>query len=146
MLATTEFLIILFKFCLYILSFGYRYIKLLSNVLEWQQKNESRYEVRVKCESNSDLSCPNRYSLYQSNGLRMRARLRRNPSILVLQNPLSVCDRNGNNLLMIASKENSFCEAHKIKVEMVEEREEEREGKRKRSDDGREKNKKRHED
>ncbi|XP_063919156.1 protein lyl-1 isoform X2 [Zophobas morio] len=60
-----------------ILRMAIRYIRLLSNVLEWQQTHEG--------------------PIQQS--LRMRARLRRSglPS-----QPLPLCDRNGNNLLMIA--------------------------------------------
>lgn len=100
----------------------------MTNVLEWQQKHENRYEVRVKCEAEMPINCSNRFTIYHTtNGLRMRARLRRNPSLLMLQQPLSVCDRNGNNLLMIAPKDsNSICEntTHKIKIEMIDDREE----------------------
>lgn len=74
----------------------FRYIRLLSNVLEWQQTHEG--PIQVKCEESVFIS---RHSSVISGqqSLRLRARLRRNglPS-----QPLPLCDRNGNNLLMIA--------------------------------------------
>lgn len=53
----------------------------------------------------------------------MRARLRRNSSILMVQQSMPICDRNGNNLLMIAPKDLNDAAAHQIKLEMTEERE-----------------------
>lgn len=74
--------------------FFYRYIRLLSNVLEWQQTNT---QVNIKCE---DLHTINRYHPFSSNHMaRNRARLRRN---VLISHSLPMCDRNGNNLLMIA--------------------------------------------
>lgn len=74
----------------------FRYIRLLSNVLEWQQTHEG--PIQVKCEDSLFISRhPSTISGQQT--LRMRARLRR--SSLPSQ-PLPLCDRNGNNLLMIA--------------------------------------------
>ncbi|KAJ3665388.1 hypothetical protein Zmor_000885 [Zophobas morio] len=79
-----------------ILRMAIRYIRLLSNVLEWQQTHEG--PIQVKCEDSIYIS---RHSSVISGqqSLRMRARLRRSglPS-----QPLPLCDRNGNNLLMIA--------------------------------------------
>ncbi|KAL3289083.1 hypothetical protein HHI36_003525 [Cryptolaemus montrouzieri] len=74
-----------------ILRMAIRYIKLLTNVLEWQQEN--RGSVAIKCE---EIAIPSRF--YPSN-LRFRARLRRG---LVFAPQAPFCDRNGNNLLMIA--------------------------------------------
>ncbi|XP_066143036.1 uncharacterized protein HLH3B [Euwallacea fornicatus] len=81
-----------------ILRMAIRYIRLLTNVLDWQQTNSTSIQVMsIKCE---DLM-GNRYNPFSSSNhlARSRARLRR--SVLISQ-PLPVCDRNGNNLLMIA--------------------------------------------
>lgn len=110
----------------------FRYIRLLTNVLDWQHQQETRYDVQVKCESvlNSDLICGGRNVLHHNmNGLRLRARIRRNSSMMLLQNQFPVCDRNGNNLLMIAPPKDGRnfgdVNAHRIKIEMVEDKEEE---------------------
>ncbi|KAJ8925427.1 hypothetical protein NQ315_009259 [Exocentrus adspersus] len=80
-----------------ILRMAIRYIKLLTNVLEWQQINSNPIHVNVKCENM--VSITRHHSIITgSNALRTRARLRRNP----MNQPLPLCDRNGNNLLMIA--------------------------------------------
>lgn len=75
----------------------FRYIRLLTNVLEWQQTNAGPIRVSVKCE---DMVSITRHQsiISGSNAFRSRARLRRN----VMNQPLPLCDRNGNNLLMIA--------------------------------------------
>ncbi|KAF5297931.1 hypothetical protein FQA39_LY11916 [Lamprigera yunnana] len=72
-----------------ILRMAIRYIRLLLNVLEWQQRQDG--SIQIKCEDQYRHS--NSHHM-----MRMRARLRRN-----LQSQAhSICDRNGNNLLMIA--------------------------------------------
>ncbi|CAH0550077.1 unnamed protein product [Brassicogethes aeneus] len=76
-----------------ILRMAIRYIRLLTNVLEWQKSNTSSIQVHVKCE---DISSIIRQQGIGNQTLRTRARLRRNH----IQAP--VCDKNGNNLLMIA--------------------------------------------
>jgi hypothetical protein len=113
-----------------------RYIRLLTNVLEWQQTHEG--PIQVKCEDSLFIS---RHSPAVSGqqSLRMRARLRRGA---LPSQPLPLCDRNGNNLLMIAPnnhlpfrKMNVFIDIigrsnGKIKIEQDEvakEKEEERE-------------------
>lgn len=107
-----------------ILRMAIRYIRLLTNVLEWQQKHDG--SIHVKCEDNITR---HHHTVSSQQAIRMRARLRRN---LLSQHPLPLCDRNGNNLLMIAP--NSTFKRHvmfldvtntkKIKVEQ-EEREKE---------------------
>nr|XP_022913889.1 neurogenic differentiation factor 1-like [Onthophagus taurus] len=79
-----------------ILRMAIRYIRLLTNVLEWQQSNDTH----IKCEENIIKQLP----VTPQQALRFRARLRRN---LVIQNN-NICDRNGNNLLMIAPN-NHLC-------------------------------------
>lgn len=81
--------------------FSSRYIRLLTSVLEWQQQNDThRHQIQVKCE---ETHIPRHHMLTLSThqAMRMRARLRRTYSIHS-SNPLPVCDKNGNNLLMIA--------------------------------------------
>ncbi|XP_015836987.1 protein lyl-1 isoform X1 [Tribolium castaneum] len=78
-----------------ILRMAIRYIRLLSNVLEWQQTHEG--PIQVKCEDSLFISRHPAISGQQA--LRMRARLRRGA---LPSQPLPLCDRNGNNLLMIA--------------------------------------------
>ncbi|KAK5648791.1 hypothetical protein RI129_003683 [Pyrocoelia pectoralis] len=73
-----------------ILRMAIRYIRLLLNVLEWQQRQDG--PIQIKCEDHY------RHSSNSQHILRMRARLRRNQQLL--SHPM--CDRNGNNLLMIA--------------------------------------------
>jgi hypothetical protein len=119
-----------------ILRMAIRYIRLLTNVLEWQQTHEG--PIQVKCEDSLFIS---RHSPAVSGqqSLRMRARLRRGA---LPSQPLPLCDRNGNNLLMIAPnnhlpfrKMNVFIDIigrsnGKIKIEQDEvakEKEEERE-------------------
>ncbi|KAJ8947827.1 hypothetical protein NQ318_009971 [Aromia moschata] len=81
-----------------ILRMAIKYIHLLTNVLEWQKGNPSSapIQVSIKCE---DVEAIIKHSgvISGSHPLRNRARLRRNN---VSIQPL--CDRNGNNLLMIA--------------------------------------------
>ncbi|XP_018579985.1 neurogenic differentiation factor 1 [Anoplophora glabripennis] len=80
-----------------ILRMAIRYIRLLTNVLEWQQTNTGPIQVSVKCED--VVSITRHQSIISgSHTLRTRARLRRN----MMNQPLPLCDRNGNNLLMIA--------------------------------------------
>ena len=69
---------------------------MLSSVLEWQQGQEGAIEV--KCEEPGGRNAP-----FQASTLRLRARLRRG-----LAPHQTVCDRNGNNLLMIAPN-NHLC-------------------------------------
>lgn len=76
-----------------------RYIRLLTNVLDWQQRNTEN-SIQVKCEDHF-LSRHSVVTLNTHHSLRMRARLRRSYSILP-SNSIPICDRNGNNLLMIA--------------------------------------------
>ncbi|XP_030765695.1 uncharacterized protein LOC115889763 [Sitophilus oryzae] len=81
-----------------ILRMAIRYIRLLTNVLEWQQTNSTTIQVNIKCE---DLQTVTRHStaLSVNHISRSRIRCRRN----VLSSPsVPVYDRNGNNLLMIA--------------------------------------------
>ncbi|KAL1497532.1 hypothetical protein ABEB36_008476 [Hypothenemus hampei] len=80
-----------------ILRMAIRYIRLLTNVLEWQQSNPTSIEVTIKCEDfhNRHNNC----LTVNPNMTRTRLRLKRN--ILIAQ-PMPICDRNGNNLLMIA--------------------------------------------
>ncbi|CAH1123624.1 unnamed protein product [Ceutorhynchus assimilis] len=79
-----------------ILRMSIRYIRLLTNVLQWQQSNTSSpIQVNIKCE---DLQAISRHDSMIST-TRSRARIRRN--VLVTQQ-LPMYDRNGNNLLMIA--------------------------------------------
>ncbi|XP_057657818.1 neurogenic differentiation factor 1 [Diorhabda carinulata] len=77
-----------------ILRMAIRYIRLLTNVLEWQNNNS--LPVCVKTEdavSNHSRFIPGLHTL------RTRARLRRN---INNSHQITICDRNGNNLLMIA--------------------------------------------
>ncbi|XP_044745885.1 uncharacterized protein LOC123307583 [Coccinella septempunctata] len=75
-----------------ILRMAIRYIKLLSSIVEWQQEN--RNDVVITCESvSSDLQ-------FCSNSLNSRIRLRRH--LVSLNTQPYFCDKNGNNLLMIA--------------------------------------------
>ncbi|GJQ82660.1 hypothetical protein Trydic_g19677 [Trypoxylus dichotomus] len=81
-----------------ILRMAIRYIRLLSNVLEWQQKHDG--SVHVKCEDTISRHIP----LLPQQAIRFRARLRRN-----ISQPHPVCDKNGNNLLMIAPNNHHLC-------------------------------------
>lgn len=82
-----------------------RYIRLLTNVLEWQQTHSGPIQVQVKCE---DIATITRYAGLYHHGsnanlfsLRTRARLRRG-NMNGAESRVTFCDRNGNNLLMIA--------------------------------------------
>ncbi|VEN41698.1 unnamed protein product [Callosobruchus maculatus] len=79
-----------------ILRMAIRYIRLLTNVLEWQKTHAGPIQVNIKCEQ--DNLPIQRHSTFMPgvHALRTRARVRRN----VHSFPL--CDRNANNLLMIA--------------------------------------------
>ncbi|XP_050315889.1 uncharacterized protein LOC126750353 [Anthonomus grandis grandis] len=80
-----------------ILRMAIRYIRLLTNVLDWQQTNTtSTNHINIKCE---DLQQITKYNpiISMNHMSRYRARIRRN---ILLSQP--GCDRNGNNLLMIA--------------------------------------------
>ncbi|XP_017773517.1 PREDICTED: T-cell acute lymphocytic leukemia protein 1 [Nicrophorus vespilloides] len=77
-----------------ILRMAIRYIRLLSNVLEWQHRHGPS-GIQVKCEEVT-IRQSGHQQITQNQALRMRARIRRN----FISHPL--CDRNGNNLLMIA--------------------------------------------
>ncbi|KAG5872199.1 T-cell acute lymphocytic leukemia protein 1 [Gonioctena quinquepunctata] len=81
-----------------ILRMAIRYIRILTNVLEWQSSNAESIQVDIKCEEGSSIT---RYPgiIPGLHNLRTRARLRRNHAN---SQSLSLCDRNGNNLLMIA--------------------------------------------
>lgn len=81
-----------------ILRMAIRYIRLLTNVLEWQHNNSSSLPVCVKTEDAVSLSNHPRI-IPGLHTLRTRARLRRNNNS---SHQLTICDRNGNNLLMIA--------------------------------------------
>lgn len=74
----------------------------MTNVLDWQQRQEGN--LQVKCEEIS------RHPLFNQHALRFRARLRRNSHHL--------CDRNGNNLLMIAPGNNSNLKRHIMLLDM----------------------------
>lgn len=76
-----------------------RYIRLLTSVLDWQQRNTEN-TIQVKCEENFVSRHPV-MTIGSHHSLRMRARLRRSYSLLH-SNSIPICDRNGNNLLMIA--------------------------------------------
>ncbi|XP_060532576.1 uncharacterized protein LOC132705741 [Cylas formicarius] len=77
-----------------ILRMAIRYIRLLTSVLDWQRSNSCPIQVNIKCESGRHHGI-----ISASSVIRNRVRMRRNhlPS-----QPLPLCDRNGNNLLMIA--------------------------------------------
>ncbi|KAK9877470.1 hypothetical protein WA026_018579 [Henosepilachna vigintioctopunctata] len=77
-----------------ILRMAIKYIKLLSSVLEWQQENRVT-TMSIKREEASAVS------IFRHGNLRFRARLRRG-ALGFDQRHSSFCDRNGNNLLMIA--------------------------------------------
>ncbi|CAD1480900.1 unnamed protein product [Heterotrigona itama] len=100
-----------------ILRMAIRYIRLLSNVLEWQkaqeQQNEvTQHEVRIKCEPNFNAQNSTSYHAKASAAyLKQEKQLNEShmyrtsfASQKQLQHPIShvVCDKNGNNLLMIA--------------------------------------------
>ncbi|XP_074042151.1 uncharacterized protein isoform X2 [Leptinotarsa decemlineata] len=82
-----------------ILRMAIRYIRILTNVLEWQNTTASTIQVDIKCEDVATIS-KHPGIIPGLHNLRTRARLRRNQTII--SQPLSICDRNGNNLLMIA--------------------------------------------
>ncbi|XP_045461264.1 uncharacterized protein LOC123671444 [Harmonia axyridis] len=75
-----------------ILRMAIRYIKLLSSIVEWQQEN--RNDVII-CESVSSYS-----QLFCSSSKYTRLRSRRH--LVSLDSQPFFCDKNGNNLLMIA--------------------------------------------
>lgn len=97
------------------ISSGYRYIRLLSNVLEWQKTQDRGNDMRIKCESSNTSHQNNSSDNYQTKsivtffkkeklhfeghsvGLRTIYSGQRNPISSHL-----ICDKNGNNLLMIA--------------------------------------------
>ncbi|CAH1101483.1 unnamed protein product [Psylliodes chrysocephalus] len=87
-----------------ILRMAIRYIRLLSNVLEWQQTNTNSIQICVKNEDTVTITGhPGMISGLHT--LRTRARLRRNNHLTNNHSnhqQLPICDRNGNNLLMIA--------------------------------------------
>lgn len=68
-------------------------------MLDWQQRN-CENAIQVKCEDNYVSRHPV-LTVSSHHSLRMRARLRRSYSLLS-SNSIPICDRNGNNLLMIA--------------------------------------------
>ncbi|CAG9821105.1 unnamed protein product [Phaedon cochleariae] len=78
-----------------ILRMAIRYIQILSNVLDWQQSTSTTIHMDIKSESAAIITrhVPGIHTL------RSRARLRRSGLACP---PLPLCDRNGNNLLMIA--------------------------------------------
>jgi hypothetical protein len=98
----------------------FRYIRLLTNVLEWQKKHQQQatlnntnnvcnkdLEVQVKCEaplcniSQSNGTCTDGAMVRLQQSIRCRHH-RHTHHLLMLKAPL-VCDRNGNNLLMVES-------------------------------------------
>ncbi|KAI4466594.1 t-cell acute lymphocytic leukemia/stem cell leukemia-related [Holotrichia oblita] len=83
-----------------ILRMAIRYIRLLTNVLEWQQKHDGN--VHVKCEDAISRHIP----FLPQQAIRFRARLRRNNHH---QSSHPICDKNGNNLLMIAPNNHHLC-------------------------------------
>nr|XP_012137407.1 PREDICTED: uncharacterized protein LOC100875037 isoform X2 [Megachile rotundata] len=96
-----------------ILRMAIRYIRLLSNVLEWQKAQDrseiTHHEVRIKCEptfnQNSAIYHAKSSLLKQEKQVNENHAYRTNFSgQTLLQHPGSqvVCDKNGNNLLMIA--------------------------------------------
>ncbi|XP_069683004.1 uncharacterized protein HLH3B isoform X2 [Periplaneta americana] len=114
-----------------ILRMAIRYIRLLSNVLEWQKKHQQQVttnnnntnntcnkslEVQVKCETplcNSSLSngnCPESAMARLQQTIRCRHH-RHTHHLLMLKAPL-MCDRNGNNLLMIDTGSPFISSAH----------------------------------
>ncbi|PSN39807.1 hypothetical protein C0J52_13620 [Blattella germanica] len=94
-----------------ILRMAIRYIRLLTNVLEWQKKhqqltinnssNNKSLEVHVKCETPlcGNGTCPEEAMTRLQQSIRCRHQ-RHTHHLLMLKSPL-MCDRNGNNLLMI---------------------------------------------
>ncbi|XP_029046081.1 uncharacterized protein LOC114877551 isoform X1 [Osmia bicornis bicornis] len=92
-----------------ILRMAIRYIRLLSNVLEWQKaqdRNEiNQHEVRIKCEPNFNQNSTIYHT--KSSILKQEKQMNENHGYRtsgIIQYPVSqvVCDKNGNNLLMIA--------------------------------------------
>uniref|UniRef100_A0A6P7FZ51 Uncharacterized protein LOC114335753 isoform X1 n=2 Tax=Diabrotica virgifera virgifera TaxID=50390 RepID=A0A6P7FZ51_DIAVI len=83
-----------------ILRMAIRYIRLLTNVLEWQHNN-SNNSIQVCVKAEDVVAISNHTRLIPGlHTLRTRARLRRHNNLTNHQFP--ICDRNGNNLLMIA--------------------------------------------
>ncbi|CAK9814924.1 T-cell acute lymphocytic leukemia protein 1 [Anthophora quadrimaculata] len=99
-----------------ILRMAIRYIRLLSNVLEWQKAQDrndtTQHEVRIKCEPNFTTQTSTAYHTKSTvTYLKQEKQMNENhayrtsfPGQKQLQHPIShvVCDKNGNNLLMIA--------------------------------------------
>ncbi|XP_017762956.1 PREDICTED: uncharacterized protein LOC108552801 [Eufriesea mexicana] len=99
-----------------ILRMAIRYIRLLNNVLEWQKAQErneaAQHEVQIKCEPNYNTQNSTGYQpksttpyLKQEKPISENHAYRTSfNSQAQLQHPIShvVCDKNGNNLLMIA--------------------------------------------
>ncbi|CAL7950076.1 unnamed protein product [Xylocopa violacea] len=99
-----------------ILRMAIRYIRLLSNVLEWQKAQErneaTQHEVRIKCEPNFSSQNSTAYHAKSTVPyLKQEKQMNENHAYRInysaqkqLQHPIShvVCDKNGNNLLMIA--------------------------------------------
>ena len=92
-----------------------RYIRLLSNVLEWQKAQEqneaAQHEVRIKCEPNFNAQHSSYHAKASAAYLKQEKQLNESHAYRTnfgsqkqLQHPIShvVCDKNGNNLLMIA--------------------------------------------
>lgn len=103
-----------------------RYIQLLSNVLEWQktqERNEGmQHEVRIKCEPNLNAQNSTGHHAKSTVYLKQEKQMNENHAYKTsftsqkqLQHTIShiVCDKNGNNLLMIAlsghNVSNSVC-------------------------------------
>ncbi|XP_043583136.1 uncharacterized protein LOC122567979 isoform X2 [Bombus pyrosoma] len=108
-----------------ILRMAIRYIRLLSNVLEWQKAQErnevTQHEVRIKCEPNLATHNSTGYLVKSSTSyLKQEKHTSENHAYRTsfssqkqLQHPIShvVCDKNGNNLLMIAPSGHSITNA-----------------------------------
>ncbi|KAF7268421.1 hypothetical protein GWI33_018431 [Rhynchophorus ferrugineus] len=81
-----------------ILRMAIRYIRLLTNVLEWQQTHSSTIQVNIKCEDSQNLTKHGNPVIVNQIS-RSKTKFRKN---IATSQPLPIYDRNGNNLLMIA--------------------------------------------
>lgn len=104
-----------------ILRMAIRYIRLLTNVLEWQKKhqhqvtsnsttNSKNLEMHVKCEASL---CANGTCPEESTGRLQQSVRRHAHHLLMLKSPL-MCDRNGNNLIMMDPFITNQNKVHKI--------------------------------
>ncbi|KAJ9582646.1 hypothetical protein L9F63_023024, partial [Diploptera punctata] len=122
-----------------ILRMAIRYIRLLTNVLEWQKKHQhhistnnttnlKNLEMQVKCETALCINgtCPDDATA------RLQQPVRRNAHHLLMLKAPIMCDRNGNNLLMMdpfMSNQNKILKPNQrpttIKIEKEDDKEDE---------------------